>query len=68
MVQQKGSVIGKNQFYIIDLELIQWIEFLDDKFEILVNKGKSDEVNLLVSKNEFPEIKSNLLVKMFSLM
>ena len=62
------TVLGrKNQFYIIDLESIQWIEFLDDKFEILVNEGKKDEVNLLVSKNGFPEIKSNLLAKMFSL-
>jgi len=57
----------KNQLYIIDLDSIQSLEFLDDKFEILINKEEKDEVSLLVSKNKFPETKSNLLAKVFSL-
>lgn len=62
------TVLGrKNQLYIIDLESIQWLEFLDNKFEILVNKGEKDEASLLVSKNKFPETKSNFLAKVFSL-
>lgn len=62
------TVLGrKNKLYIIDLDSIQSLEFLDDKFQILINKWEKDEVNLLVSKNGFPEIKSSLLAKMFSL-
>lgn len=62
------TVLGrKNQLYLIDHDSVKWLEFLDEKFEILINKGEMDEVALLVSENKFSEIKSNLLTKVFSL-
>ena len=41
-----------HQFYIIDLDSVQWLEFIDENYEILITKGEKDEDNLLVKKEQ----------------
>ncbi len=61
-IMRSFRVQGRNnQIYIIDLDSVQWLEFMDDKYEILINKGEKDEAKLLVNKEKYPHIKIGLL-------
>ena len=46
--------------YLIDLVSLQWLEFLDDTYEVLINKGKKGEAKLLVKKEKYSHIKVDL--------
>ena len=57
----------KNQIHIIDLDSVQWLEFMDEKYETHINKGEKNEAQLLVKKENYPQTKMHLFGSLVAL-
>ncbi|MEX2592398.1 MAG: hypothetical protein WD426_06460 [Anditalea sp.] len=51
----------KNKNYFINLEAVLWVEFIDEEYKILFNKGINDVLHLVVEEEEYSCIKDKLV-------
>jgi hypothetical protein len=56
----------KNKNYFINLEAVLWIEFIDEEYKILFNKGVNDVFHLSVEEEEYLCIKDSLIRRLVS--